>query len=379
MARNAVNLERLQAVGARLGDAAVDPTIWLNIMEEICASAGATGAALLQSDSRTPDIPRTAGVDDLIRGYFANGWHMRDIRAQRGVPLLLGGEKVITDQDIVTPEEMRRDGLYTESLIPHGLQWFAVVGFWAGSALWGLSIQRTPREGAFDRHDKRIFADLSQQLTEAATLSQAVGRALLVGMTHGLELIKQPALALDRSGFVLESNPAATQLFDNEFCIRNRRLRVRDKRAYLALNMFIDQMRMTPDTVALSCPPIAVLRTGKRPLVIRFLPVGGAARTPFLGARVLLVLSDLEARRQPDSVTIAQAFGLSPAETRLAALIARCLSPKQAADELGVAHETARAVLKSVFAKTGTHRQSELVALLARLSRFNNHPDDRVP
>jgi DNA-binding CsgD family transcriptional regulator len=376
MARCAVNLKRLQAVGARLGDAAVNPAIWPEIMEQVCAAAGATGAALLQSDLRTPDIPRTAGVDGLIRSYFADGWHMRDIRAQRGVPLLLQGQKVIIDQDIVTPDEMRRDGLYTESLIPHGLQWFAVVGFWAGPALWGLSIQRTPDEGAFDLHDKRLLADLSQQLTEAATLSQTVGRAVLIGLTNGLGLIKQPALALDRSGFVLETNPAAAQLFDDEFCIRNRRLRVRDKRASFSLDRFIDQMRITPDTAALACPSLAVQRSGKRPLVIRFLPVGGAARTPFLGARVLLVLSDLDVPRQPDSSTIARAFSLSPAETRLAALIARGLSPRQAADELGVAHETARAVLKAVFAKTGTHRQSELVALLARLSRFNNHADD---
>jgi DNA-binding CsgD family transcriptional regulator len=309
-------------------------------------------------------------VDDYFRSYFADGWHMRDIRAERGVPLLLQGEKVITDQDILTPEEIRRVGLYTESLIPHGLRWFAAIGFRAGPALWGLIIQRTHREGAFDRHDKRIFARLSQRLTETATLSQAVGKAVLTGMTNALELINQPALALDRSGFVLDMNPAAEQLFDNEICVRNRRLRVRDKRANTALDAFIDQLRTTPDTAALPGAPIVVQRWGKRPVVVRILPVDGAARTPFLGARVLLVLSDLDVERLPDSTVIAQAFGLSPAETRLALLIATGVSPRRAAEELGVAGETARAQLKAVFAKTGTHRQSELVALLARVSRF---------
>jgi PAS domain-containing protein len=220
-----VNAERLREVSVRLGDAAIDPTIWPEIMEQISAAAGARGAVLLQSNSRTPDIPRTTGLNDYLRrSYFADGWHMRDIRAERGVPLLLQGEKVIIDQDILTPGEMQRAGLYAESLIPHGLLWFAVIGFWAGPALWGLSIQRTPREGPFDRHDKRIFALLSQRLTEAATLSQTVGRAVLKGMTNALELINQPALALDRSGFVLDMNPAAERVFDDEVRVRDRRL-----------------------------------------------------------------------------------------------------------------------------------------------------------
>ena len=366
MGRQEVNLERLQEVSARLGDAAIDPTIWPEIMEQISAAAGATGAALLQSDLRTPDIPRTAGVDDYFRSYFANGWHTRDIRADRGVPLLLQGEKVIIDQDILTPEEMRCADLYAESSIPFGLQWFAAIGFWSGPVLWGLTIQRTQRQGPFNHRDKRIFARLSQRLTEAATLSHAVGKAVLTGMTNGFGLLDEPALALDRSGCVLDINAAAERVFDHEVCVRNRRLCVRDKRASAALDAFIDQLRTTPDTAPLPCPTIAVRRWGKRPLIVRVLPVDGAARTPFLGARVLLLLSDLDVERPPDSAVIAEAFGLSPAETRLASLIAQGLSPRRAAEELGIAHETARDRLKAVFAKTGTHRQSELVALLAR-------------
>jgi DNA-binding CsgD family transcriptional regulator len=100
------------------------------------------------------------------------------------------------------------------------------------------------------------------------------------------------------------------------------------------------------------------------------LPVDGAARTPFLGARVLLTLTDLDAETQPDSTVIAQAFGLSPAETRLALLISNGTSPTEAAEQLGIARETARSQLKTVFAKTGTHRQAELAALLARIARF---------
>jgi DNA-binding CsgD family transcriptional regulator len=371
MGGQAVNLERLQEATVRLGDAAIDPTIWPEIMEQVSVACGAAGAALLQSDLRTPDIPRTAGVDDCFRSYFADEWHLRDIRAERGVPLLLRGERAVIDQDILTPEEMRRAGLYAECLRPHGLQWFAVVGFRAGPVLWGLSIQRTLRQGAFDHHDKRVLAQLSQRLTETATLSLAVGRTKLTGMTNALELVNQPALALDRSGFVLDMNAAAERILDDEVRVRNRRLCVRDRQANAALDALIDRLRTTPDTAALPGAPIVVQRSKKRPLVVRVMPVDGAACIPFLGARVLLVLSDLDGKPLPDAALIARLFGLSPAETRLASLIVAGLSLVQAAEELGVVHETVRTHLKAMFDKTGTRRQSELVAMLARVSRFS--------
>jgi len=354
-------------VGSRLGDAAVDPSLWPEIMEEISAAAGARGAILLQSDVRTPDVPRTREMDHYVRGsYFAEGWHTRDVRADKGVPLLLQGKKVITDEDILTPEQMQRAGLYAESLVPHGFQWFAAVGFWSGAALWGLTIQRSPREGPFDRHEKKLLAPLSQRMTETATLSKAVGRAVLAGATNALGLVSHPALALDRQGRVLDMNAAATQLLDDEIRVSYRRLILRDQRAASALSALLDQLRTTPDTAVLPAAPIVVPRLKKRPLVIRVLPVEGAARSPFLGARALLILSDLERRSVPDGGMLSQAFGLSPAEARLAALIAAGLSPERAAEELGIARETARNQLKAVFAKTGTHRQSELAALLAR-------------
>jgi DNA-binding CsgD family transcriptional regulator len=262
---------------------------------------------------------------------------------------------------------MRRLPFYTEGLAPFGLQWFAAIGFWAGSAFWGLSIQRTPKEGPFEADEKRALATLAERLTETATLSKAVGRAVLSGMINALHLVEYPALALDRLGFVLATNAAAERAFDDDVRIKGRRLCLRDQRANSAVNSFVDQLRTAPDTAALPVMPIVVQRRDKRPVVIRILPIDGAAHSPFLGARALLVFSELRRQLGPPTDLLLQAFGLSPAEARLASLMARGISPEQAAEELGIARETARNQLKAVFAKTATHRQGELIALLSRL------------
>jgi DNA-binding CsgD family transcriptional regulator len=185
-------------------------------------------------------------------------------------------------------------------------------------------------------------------------------------MTDALQLVHQAALALDRAGAVLGMNPAAEQMFDDEFRVRNRRVFLRDKKARAALDSFIQQMQATPDTAALPAAPIIVHRERKRPLIIRILPVHGAARAPFIGARALLALSDLDLEAKLEPTAVAKAFGLSPAEKALASLLGSGSSPRQAAEKLGITYETARTQLKAIFAKTGVHRQSELVALLTK-------------
>ncbi|MDE2380534.1 MAG: helix-turn-helix transcriptional regulator [Bradyrhizobium sp.] len=60
-------------------------------------------------------------------------------------------------------------------------------------------------------------------------------------------------------------------------------------------------------------------------------------------------------------------FDLTEAEARLAARLGSGQALDEIAHELRLSKETVRAQLKSVFAKTNTHRQSELAALLSRL------------
>jgi DNA-binding CsgD family transcriptional regulator len=367
---NDIDTARLEGVCGRLGDAVIDPAMWPEILGQISAAAGATGAVLLQSDVGTSDIPHSphsAGVSELLSVYFGNEWHTRDLRADRGFPLLLKGQKVVIDQDIVTPEEMKRLAYFNEFLTPVGLRWFAGIGVWAGPAIWAISIQRTASEGPFEATDKLALTYLSQRLTEAASLSTAVGRIALSSATNALNAVRQPAIAIDRFGFVLDANAGAEALFDENIRVSNRRLVVGDAEAKICLEKLTDRLRITVDTATLPCEPIVIRRREKSPIVLRVLPVHGAARTPFLSARAVLTLTAIEPRGRPKPALLSEAFGLTPAEARLASIIAEGFNPERAAEELGISRVTARNQLKAIFAKTGTHRQSELVARLSSI------------
>ncbi|MGY8661004.1 helix-turn-helix transcriptional regulator [Bradyrhizobium sp. UFLA05-109] len=362
-----IDFELLTKISERLGDAALDPGLWPSLMQEICRAAHTMGAGLLQSDVRTADIPTTESTREIFRSYFDNHLHIDDVRALRGVPRLLNGSPIVSDQDLFTSEqEMLRDPLYAD-LNRFGFRWWSAIGFRAGNALWGLTLQRTTREGMFQNEELAALGRLSDRLTETATLSKAVGRRVLTGITNAFGLINQPAIALDRYGYVIEINARAEALFNDEFRIRNRRLFARDETTREALSDFIAKMRLTSDFVALQQRPIAIRRRLGSAIVVNVLPVDGAARSPFLGARAILALSEVNGNRSIDPTALQSLFGLTPAEGRLAAILALGVSLDEASVKLGVSRETVRNHLKSIFSKSGTSRQPELVALLAKI------------
>jgi DNA-binding CsgD family transcriptional regulator len=363
-----VDIDRLQSISNRLGDAVIDPAMWPVLMQDICSASGSTGACLLQSDVRTPDVPMTVSAREFFKSYFDNRYHENDIRAVRGVPLLMAGRQIVSDQDIFTSEtEMLRDPLYAHAN-NFGLRWFAVIGFFAGPALWGFSIQRTIGEGAFDESEKMALAGLSQRLTETATLSTSVGRVMLSNVTNALAFIKRPAIALDRFGSVLDVNPVAEAILgSDDISLVGQRLVIRDRRAQSAFNAFLDRLRTATDLDALGVAPIVIRREAKLPIVMRVLSVDGAARSPFLGARAILIFSGFDEGEAEQLTMLRQAFQLTPSEARLALCLAGGKSLEESAQVMAIAQETVRSHLKSVFRKTGTHRQGELIALVSRL------------
>lgn len=349
-----------------LSHAAIEPESWPRVLEQICSALNASAAMLIQGEARTSDVPRTASMDEGLRVYFENGWYNRDLLG-RGVPLLHNGEKVYVTQDVVTPEEMQREAFFHEVLYKHGVQWSAVVGVKAGSALWCVSLQRTSRQGPFEAGDKRLLNRLSDRLTETATLSAMVGQVALTSSLNTLELVRQPAVAIDRFGRVLETNAAAEAIFDDDLRVHMRRLVVADPKARSDLKTLFARLHFLQEFAGSDLDVIAVRKKDRLPTFIRAVPISGAARTPFLGARALLVFTDCSRREPPNAALLAQTFNFSPSEARTAALFAKGFSIEEVAKAAGLSRETIKSQLKTIFAKTGTRRQVGLITLLLSL------------
>ncbi len=115
------------------------------------------------------------------------------------------------------------------------------------------------------------------------------------------------------------------------------------------------------------------------------LPAGSAAEPSALGSRpaVALLLCEPDRRFGLSPASLADLFGLSPAEARLTAGLCDGLSLADYARSRGISVGTARIQLKRALAKTNSHRQSELVrrvyASVAAHLRTPSEVDPRAP
>jgi DNA-binding CsgD family transcriptional regulator len=229
---------------------------------------------------------------------------------------------------------------------------------------------------AFTAHGLSHQDDLIHALTPAEKAFVSAIRLLLAtgwtgavdaATTTALNVVRTPAIILDEDGVVGDANAAAEAIFDDDVKIRDRRIFVRDAVARELLKVAIASLRTSPRLNALVTDPIIVQRQDKLPVILRIWPCYGRAENDSGGARIVVTLNALGPRPGPPAPILAKTFGLTPSEARLACIIARGLPPFIAAQQLKISRETARNQLKSIFAKTNTHRQSELVALLLQV------------
>ncbi|MGU3359535.1 helix-turn-helix transcriptional regulator [Methylobacterium sp. M6A4_1b] len=172
-------------------------------------------------------------------------------------------------------------------------------------------------------------------------------------------------LVISTSGDVLAMNDHARRIFQNLFCLSRSEVEV-DVLNGLGRGIVKRLLGQGQPRVQLDNESwILVERADQRPLIMNAVPV---PLTGDGGPRSVLLLIDLDATPALNCGALKQIFGLTPSEAKLATLMAKGASLAEAATLQGVRVATVRAQLRSIFTKTHTHRQAELVMLVSRLS-----------
>jgi DNA-binding CsgD family transcriptional regulator len=217
--------------------------------------------------------------------------------------------------------------------------------------------------------------DLSFQVNQIARAPELPQRLI--------DAMADAALLIDSRGAVLLLNAAAEALLkqaDGIFLSRSERpslaahIPETSTRLVNAIRqaLLIADGEDTPFEGALSIsrpsglPPYLVMIT---PLAATAVSIWDAVDS---GARVLIQIVDPEAKTRRQAQQLQHIFGLTEAETRVAALIGSGMNLPEIAEVLGISSNTAKTHTSRCFGKTGTRSQAALARLIASIPIAGN-------
>jgi DNA-binding CsgD family transcriptional regulator len=362
---------RLDTIVDRFYEAAAQPDLWRSLLHDAGEVFGGVGAILLPGPKAPVAAVWSKALDEGVQIGMRDGWYANNPRVLRGVPALKHSQDVITEQDLFTPDELRKLPFNAEFITGTGMGSFAgLILAPDGPASVILSLERSLYQEPFSRAELATIGRIVPQLQRAGQLALKMADARLEGTLDGLEMLACGGMLLDSIGQVLRLNSKAEAVLrKGGLSLSHKQLSSSDKQANTKLQELIGStLRFGSSLEATVRGPVAVPRPGQYPLLVHAAPVVGSARDLFQRGKAILMLVDPDEHREPAEPVLRQAFGLTPAEARIALALTRGQNVEEIASTNGVSKGTVRTQLKTILAKSGTRRQAELIALLGRMS-----------
>lgn len=343
-------------------EAAVLPDKWPDVLERLAGMADGHAGALVALRGpnlvghRSSDLYR-AGYND----YFANGQDIVNLRPR--IHLERGYPGFLADVEVQSREALAVDPLYRRFLRPYGLDWCAgtVVQSPSGDILV-VDIAKSG-DDSFSRSSLERLDPYRPHLARAALLASQFALRAARDLTDAMQLLGLPAVALSLDGKAVAMNPLAERL--------GSRFRFRAFDRVSLVSEAADELLRAAlaDTNAKTVRSIPLPAEGDdAPTIVHLLPIRRSASDIFAAAKSILIVTQIAKSGAPAAELLAGLFDLTPAESRVARALVSGSSVEQIARQFSVSINTARNQVASLFQKTGTQRQAELVLLFSGVS-----------
>lgn len=348
-----------------LYEAALDPTQYQTFLERLSAAVHAPRTMLMAHDTRAwrSSIARSVGIDPAsltrMNSYLPQNPFIARTRS------LMRTGSVIVSPMIISDSELIRTEYYNDYLRPYNLHYMVgatIVRDQHGAAL--ITSLRSKERGPFDASEMRVFKVLDPHLRRALQLQKKLD--LLEGQRETLDRIPIGCALLGHDGRVLVANRYAEQIFDRK-----------DAFVYLKGQLNAIAPKIGTDLRALVRAVTAHQEFPHPGGVIAVPTTSGEAfysvlvaplpkRTFDWGVSAPTAIIFITSPMAPGctSSLLEQLYGLTPAEARLAWALIEGHGLQRAAEKLGISANTGKTQLQSIFAKTHTSRQAELIRLL---------------
>ncbi|WP_298744575.1 hypothetical protein [uncultured Brevundimonas sp.] len=360
---------------ACLGASAMGDTPWTATLERLAVAFGGHTAVLNIRD----EADRTIAVENHgFSAEFAAAFYASDILGKDPrMPLFYSVPKgqIYFDHALYDVAEMSRNATCREAdeILGTRFQLGAMTTLPDGST-GTVAVMRTAAQGHASQESIAAFRRLAPHIEQAVALGQVIEQKAATQFIL-LEALARKAdgiILLDRTGAVTFANDAARTM-----------LAAGDGLAHGPQGFVADR---GPETLRLGrlvrgaigpALPFADRRggqmpvnrrSGRNPYVLTILP---APRAEVFLTRhsiaCVIHIQDLAATPLPSREAMAAVFGLSEREADLVIALIRGPGLAQAAGQAGMALNTARNHLQSIFRKSGTASQAEMIQMFGRL------------
>jgi DNA-binding CsgD family transcriptional regulator len=367
--------DRVLDLVAAIYDTALDASLWPDLLNGIGDALGsprvmfgfydaATGLSEIHAPRIDPDVARSCAE-----------------RTDNPLPCLSAAEplgKVFSISDFLALDDFKRTTFYRDWWRPHdwSLEPLTTNLMVDGNAAAIMSISKTPDQPAFSSDDKRLFGTLAKHLVRAVELQRRMYPLTLASENAltGLGKLPQGLMLVDAEARLVFANGAARALLDAGEGLRLEQgavVSARDADSGQMLRKLIAASGSEPGAVSFSGGKVALRRgAGRLPLEILVMPIKSETAIVYLPwsrsrrPAAVLIVSDPETEMRARAKRLRERFAFTPAEAAFALEIIKGDGRQAAADRLGITVGTARSHLSSIFDKTGSRRQAELVRLL---------------
>jgi DNA-binding CsgD family transcriptional regulator/PAS domain-containing protein len=372
----AIAVEAMSDLVASIYDCAIDPNEWPRTLAALCEAMNFKSAALNLRSYPSGDILLlyTTGIEqhwlEKLHGYGAEA-----LEQWGGIGKLL----TYDPNQPALMSEKHKEGLteasriYVEWTRPRGM--IDVMGVALardGAAMGTIAFGRHRDAGPVTERD----LSLARLLLPHLQRSVAISRLLDIGSIKSdmfqsvVDALSVGVVMTDASLKVIHANQVARRMLSMGAPVTaiNGRLSVPSPGATAALSRAVTKAAM--DEKSLGPNGFGVpLRLGDETHVFHVLPLRSGQLRPTVSVAADAAIFIAPSRQSPlwPELEIAALFDLTPAEARVFERISAGVSPGQIAAETGAAQSTIKTHLLQIFAKTGCHRQAELVALASSL------------
>jgi DNA-binding CsgD family transcriptional regulator len=360
----------LSGILQALYDAPIEPPRWEDFLRLTAQASGGEAAALMLLHPESCSVTRSVGINPEATKLYEQHYYRLDVWRE---PVTRALDWLGISERYVPFAQLERTEFYNDFALPAGIPHAIAAMVERGpQRIANLGIYRGLRGGAFDEKDLDVVRFLKPHIQRAHRLHTQLNKAQArsASLEAALNALSTGVILLGPHRRVVAMNQSAERLvaMGKGLLVRGNTIGLEHPKEAALLHALIASAVSTGEGTGLQAGgAVMVSRQNLPPLHVLVSPARGFDLDENHPVRAILFVKDPAQRLRHSNSILSALFALTPAECRVAILLGDGYAPKQIAETIGVGRNTLKSQLASIFRKTGTAGQSQLVRLLAQL------------